>query len=436
MVKLAPLVYVLVEFGSREFDAKALLATVLAKRGYGVVIGVQWNVVTCGRYLPPGAMLFKSFNALHHPAMRIARQCGHNVFTLEEELLAHIEETAFAMFFLEETFDLVDCVLTNGEVEMEKLKELSGGKGNMKVTGNLRVDMLKPEYRAFYDRDVAALRARFGDFILVNTNFGTIHSSWSAEKLKSLQADSGLIKPDDPRTLRVFEDQEDFERASRTGILTAIKELCRRRPSQRIVVRPHPGEATRYWDGVFDDYPNVSVVREGSHVPWTLACRLLMHTSCTTGFEAHVADTPTFSLVMLPSWITQSFISNLLNPVFDDPIKMVDAVEAYLNDGKRVAGKMNTKEAARYVYNIGARSGVDRLAHALTLGLPTPKGKLVLPAVTGLPNVGWAKDKFEVSTEQAVDVFQRLLGVVGDKPGIELNVIADGVFYISPAAER
>ncbi len=436
MVAQAPLVYLLIEFGSREFESKALLATVLAKRGYGVVIGLQWSVVTCGQHLPPGAMLFKSFNALHHPAMRIARQCGHKVFTLEEELLAHIEETAFAMFYLEGTFDLVDGVFSNGEFEMQKLKELNGGKGKIDVTGNLRVDMLKPEYRGFYNRDVAALRARFGEFILVNTNFGTIHSTWGAEKLKSLQVDCGLIKPDDPKTLRVFEDQEDFENASKAGMLAAIKELCRRRPNQRIVVRPHPGEAMRYWDGVFDDYPNVAVVREGSHVPWTLACKLLMHTSCTTGFEAHVADTPTFSLVMLPSWITESFISNLLNPVFDDPIKMVDAVEAYLNDGKRVAGKLTTADAARYVFNIGGRSGVDRLAQALTKGLPAPKGKMVLPAVTGLQKVPWAKDKFGISTEQAVDVFQRLLGVLGDKPGVELSVIADDVFYVSPVAGR
>jgi hypothetical protein len=316
---------------------------------------------------------------------------------------------------------------------MQKLKEL-GGKGRIDVTGNLRVDMLKPEYRGFYDRDVAALRARFGDFILVNTNFGTIHSTWGPEKLKALQVDCGLIKADDPKTLRVFEDQEDFESAGKAGMLAAIKELCRRRPNQKIVVRPHPGEALRYWDGVFDEYPNVAVVREGSHVPWTLACKALMHTSCTTGFEAHVADTPTFSLVMLPSWITRSFISNLLNPVFDDPIKMVDAVEAYLNEGKRVAGKLNTADAERYVFNIGGKSGVDRLAEALTQDLPAPSGKMVLPAVTGLQKIPWAKDKFGISTEQAVDVFQRLLGVIGDKPGIELSVIADDVFYISPAA--
>ena len=68
-----PIVYLPIEFRSREFDSKALLAAALAERGYAVVLGQQWMVNANLDRLPPGVMLYKSFNRIHHAAMLQAR---------------------------------------------------------------------------------------------------------------------------------------------------------------------------------------------------------------------------------------------------------------------------------------------------------------------------------------------------------------------------
>ena len=62
-------VYLPIEFQAREFDSKVLLAATLAQRGYAVVLGQQWLLYENIAKLPPGAILFKSFNKFHQPAM-------------------------------------------------------------------------------------------------------------------------------------------------------------------------------------------------------------------------------------------------------------------------------------------------------------------------------------------------------------------------------
>ncbi|MCC6915658.1 MAG: hypothetical protein IT566_18315 [Rhodospirillaceae bacterium] len=434
MVARLPIVYLPIEFGSREFDSKALLAAVIATRGYPVVIGQQWMLYANMKRLPAGVALFKSFNNIHHPAMQQAKAVGHRVVVLEEELLAHIEKKAIANFCTKSIFDLPDAVIANGAFEKGVLDELSGGRVPVDVAGNGRIDILKPGYRAFFKRDIDAVLARFGDFILVNTNFGITNTLWdSLEQVTDIHVRAGFINLDDPGSVRSWDDQVEFEKLNKAAMLTAIKELCRRRPNQKIVVRPHPGEALERWNGVFSEQPNVSIVREGAHVPWTLACQMLLHTSCTTGFEAHAAGKMAMSLVGKPNWISDSFISNHLNPLFTDPIKMIDAAEAYLDGrGAPATGRLSIAEATNYVWNIGDNVGVERIADLLLAGLPAPGGAIPLPPLQGYPRTDKIKAKFDLSMQGCVDVFQRILATTGAQANLNLNAIGESLFYLAP----
>jgi len=435
VVTRQPIVYLPIEFGSREFDSKALLAAVLAQRGYAVVIGQQWILYNSMKMLPPGAVLFKSFNNIHHPAMHHAKKANHRVVVLEEELLAHIEKKAIGNFCTKDIFDLPHTILANGDFERDVLKELSGGKIEIEVAGNGRVDVVKPAFRSFFKRDIDAVVERFGDFILINTNFGIINTFWDTiEQVTDIHVRAGFVKLDDPDSVRAWEDQIEFERVNKAAILVAIKELCRRRPQQKIVLRPHPGESLERWNGVFDKYPNVTIVREGAHVPWTLGCRMLLHTSCTTGFEAQAAEKMAMSLVANHNWISDSFISNQLNPTFTDPIKMVDAAEAYLDTGRSpVQGRLSLAEATRYVWNIGENMGVERIADLLTRDLPPPQGQIAFPALPPYQRPEKLKSKFDLTMPGCKDVFLRILSTIETKRKLTLSELADSLFYLAPA---
>jgi len=433
-----PIVYLPIEFGSREFDSKALLATVLAGRGYTVIIGQQWMLISNLERLPPGTALFKSFNNIHHAGMRLAKKAGHRVIVLEEELLAHIEKKAIANYCTKDIFTLPDAIFANGQFERDVLTELSGGRIPIEVAGNGRVDILKPAYRSFFQRDIDAVRARFGDFVLINTNFGITNTLWdSLEHVTAIHVHAGFIRLDDPASVKAWDDQVEFEHVNKAAILKAITELSRRRPQQRIVVRPHPGEALERWNGVFDAHPNVSIVREGAHVPWTLSCKILLHTSCTTGFEARAAGKMALSLVAKPNWISDSFISNKLNPFFTDPIKLVDATEAYLDRGEMpVAAEFSVSEAEHYVWNIAGHNGVERLADLLTQDLPAPGGTIPFSPIANVPRDEKTKGKFNISAQQAGDIFQRILMTGAAKKPIGFQEIGESLFIVGPAAPK
>ena len=428
-----PIIYLPVEFRSREFDSKALLATVLAVRGYSVMIGRQWSITNNLRRLRPGVMLFKSFNAIHHEAMRKARSTGQIVMVLEEELLAHMEKKAIGNFCVRGMFDLPDLILANGDFEKEALTEFSEGRAKIEVTGNGRVDLLKPQYRSFFQKDVDAIRARFGDFILVNTNFALTNTQWpSIDDVTRINVEAGFVKLDDPDSVQAWRDQIEFEQLNSAAMLKVIVELSRRRPKQKIVVRPHPGEALERWNGVFAQFPNVSVVREGAHVPWTLASKLLIHTSCTTGFEAQAAGKVALSLVAKPNWISQSFISNHLNPFFTDPMKMVLAVERYLVRNKAPAPQTMT-DPNYYIWNFTDRSGVEKIADVLTRDLPPPADMVLSQEELPVPPLSESViNKFSMSAQECADVLQRLTATHTEGFDLTVAEVAESVFMVGP----
>ena len=60
------------------------------------------------------------------------------------------------------------------------------------ITGNPRGDLMRPELREFYRTEVDALRERFGDFVLVNTNFAEVNHFYpELSELKKAMANDG-----------------------------------------------------------------------------------------------------------------------------------------------------------------------------------------------------------------------------------------------------
>jgi surface carbohydrate biosynthesis protein len=430
-----PIIYLPIEFQSREFDSKVLLAATLTERGYAVVLGQQWLIYENIPRLQPGVILFKSFNKIHQSAMAVARQSGHRVVILDEEMLAQTEVKSVEALCTEGIFQWPDLILADGQFEHEILRRLSNGKNRIEITGNGRIDLLKPALRPLFQREIDEVVARHGDFVLVNTNFTIANSIWQgAAQVTKIQMQAGFIKPNDAASMQTWQDYLDFEEANLPAMHTAIRELARRRPQQRIIVRPHPAEELQRWDGLFAEFPNVKVIREGSHLPWTMACRLLLHTSCTTGFEAQVAGKLAFSLVPRSSWITSSLLSNRVNPTFSDPLVMVSAAEAVLDGSPAPSPQPHATPPEQYVWNYAGNNATDRIADLLLEDLPRP-APLTLPALQGTPRDPRLKSKFEVSLKHCSDILLRVRETCGFKKKMDLQELGESVFAVAPAAQ-
>jgi surface carbohydrate biosynthesis protein len=62
------------------------------------------------------------------------------------------------------------------------------------LTGNPRGDLLRPELRGFYARDIESIRREYGDFILMNTNFKPVNAFYPNMNL-FLAADTPREEP-------------------------------------------------------------------------------------------------------------------------------------------------------------------------------------------------------------------------------------------------
>jgi surface carbohydrate biosynthesis protein len=426
----APIIYLPIEFQVREFESKCLLAATLARQGYSVVLGQQWMLYANIDRLPLGVFLFKSFNKIHHPAMIQAKRTGHRVVTLEEELLAQIDDKAVAAFCTEGLFEIPDLILANGRFEHDILKHLSGGKVRIEVTGNGRVDILKPHFRSLFRKQIEAIRLQCGEFVLVNTNFAVRNSIWqSLEQVTEIQIQAGFIKPGDLASEKMWEEYLAFEDANISAMHEAIRELARRRPSQKIVVRPHPGEDLKRWEGVFPNYPNIAVIREGAHIPWTLASRLLLHTSCTTGFEAFIAGKTALSLVPSGNWYTDCLISNRVNPIFEEPGDLVAEVDKIL-DGALPPTYSPKIDVEKYIWNWSDNDGTRRIAELLVEGL-VPSQPVALPSLQNVILNDKLREKFNVSLKDCVEMFQRIAEATKGEEKLNLCLLGESLFFIS-----
>jgi hypothetical protein len=167
------------------------------------------------------------------------------------------------------------------------------------VTGNPRVDLLRPEMRGFYDREVARIRDEHGDFILVNTNFNHVNAFSPVQNLfqpPRREGESPLFGRAARGMTRAYaEGLRDHKQAVLEDFKGLIPALERAFPNHVIVVRPHPTENPTVYLEMASRCKRVRVTNEGNVVPWLLATKALVHNGCTTGVEAYVMGVPAVS---------------------------------------------------------------------------------------------------------------------------------------------
>jgi surface carbohydrate biosynthesis protein len=233
---------------------------------------------------------------------RVAKHYDVEIVTWDEEALVHLPpETYFSRRLDPRSIKYVSHLFAWGEDNARLWQQYTSLPEGLPihVTGNPRSDMLRPELRQFYRKDVEAFQARYGDFILVNTNFNHVNA---------FGPDMNLFKPakNSSRKARFGRAARGMSRSYAEGlrdhkfsVFQDFQELIPRLekafPRHAIVVRPHPTENHAVYRRIADRCESVHVTNEGNVVPWLMAARALIHNGCTTGVEAYVTQTPAIS---------------------------------------------------------------------------------------------------------------------------------------------
>jgi hypothetical protein len=147
---------------------------------------------------------------------------------------------------------------------------------------------MRRELRDYYQWQVDAIRDRFGDFVMVNTNFGLVNHFYpdlGYLKKATDTKESGNVNPYDAgkgrHKLALFNHFQEM-----------LPALCEALPDHTVVLRPHPSENQEPWLAIAERCSNLRIANDGSITPWLMATKAVIANGCTTMIEAAVLDTP------------------------------------------------------------------------------------------------------------------------------------------------
>ena len=297
-----PVLLIPVENQVRELDAKLLLACVAAKRDFTSIIGPKRKIENHIASFPRGIFLSKSLRIAKRMFFPISRLLGHEIVAWDEEALVHLPaETYFSRRLSPVGLERVSHLFAWGEdnAKLWRRYPLLPPGIPIHITGNPRVDLLRPDMQSYYRAESDQIGRTYGDFILINTNFNHVNAFYPAQNLfrpvKKPGGEARFGQAARDMTREYAEGFRDHKQAVFEDFQKLIPALESAFPNYTVVVRPHPTENQEIYHKIAAKCQRVQVTNEGNVVPWLMAARALIHNGCTTGVEAYVMRLPAIS---------------------------------------------------------------------------------------------------------------------------------------------
>jgi surface carbohydrate biosynthesis protein len=345
---------------SRELDYRLLLACETAGRGHQALIAYRELVPALARLSPGGVYVGRGhYEPKHRPervqVYRSVKKADYVAVHVDEEGAVYAGGESEWHQELQRRLSATalsseDWISTWGEMQRDMYREDNPGLAeHIVATGHPRFDLAKPPWRDYLASEVDRLRARYGDFLLVNTSYGFGNHESGAGPVLALKRD-GRSRPGDAdarermaRWLR--------ERHIQADMLSLVYRLALEEPKHPIVIRPHPAEDQDVYRAVFAGLDNVHVVREGGVTPWLVAARALLHTECTTAIEATIAGTPVVTFRRSGSGYGEKWLATAFGIQVDTEDEAIDTLRALLA-GSRLESPSPSARSTRLLANL------------------------------------------------------------------------------------
>lgn len=364
-----------IESNVRELDARVLVAAVAANRGFRAVLcrlEDQQHVLAA---MPSCVTL--NINLMQTEQYRSIRSAGHVVTALDEEGLVYRDEEEYLRRRVSaDALRELERVFAWGEVHARVLRGAHPQVSDRVIaSGNPRMDLLRPSFTRIYDRRVAELRAQLGDFVLVNSNFGTAHHRLGGEEVARNWRERGWL--DGPEALERFHRVVRFQEALSEHFAELVEQLACAIGPRQIVVRPHPSENHTHWVRSLHHLSTVHVRNDGGVVPWILASSALIHNGCTTGIEAAILGRPALAYMPVRDPEVESSVPNDVSVQFEGMEEIIRATKCILErDPSSVPGGESLyggRTLDRHVTNASGALASETIVEALLQVAPPPQ---------------------------------------------------------------
>ncbi len=375
--------YIGIETKVRELDAKLLLACVAAKAGYTVILGQQKMFLKRVGEIPEGILLFKSIS-LPSKAREYEhyKKLGFKLVAYDEEGLVPFNADEYKKRRVSvDSLKLLEYFFAWGPWQKDLILEKAPmEEAKIAPVGHPRVDLTRKELRAFYDDDASALRNRYGQFILINTNFAFYNhfQSRDFEVVLRQQIKAGKVVDEEQR--EYYRKVSEYKKVLFYEFADMVAKIRERFPSIAIVLRPHPSEDHEYWRQVLPRDDKIHVVHEGAVLPWILASEVVIHNSCTTGIEGYLLEQPVIAYRPVQSEEVELPLPNLLSEQALTLDALLDSLEQLLtnNQGSQAGADARKREiVAHYISGLDGPLSCERIIAILnTVQIPEKTVKI------------------------------------------------------------
>ena len=364
-----------IETLNREFDAKLLLALHAAERGWEASIGKKSTLNDQAWRFGRSIYFSKDFRAGNGKMFRILSELGHAIVGLDEEGLVNATDEMFLMKIDPELVRHMRVAFAWGENDARIYRKVAESVGRpIVVTGNPRIDLLRPELAGYFAPEAESIRKRFGRFVLFNTNFAMVNhfiadytrfkvADWVPEN-KAAEMKSGFV-------------------AHKARLFEAFRELIPRLAAavypRALVIRPHPSENHETWAEAAAESENVHVIHEGTVVPWLYAADVLLHNGCTSAVEAAIVGTPALCYRPVKDPEYDNALPNGVSQEFETADTLIAAARNQLNQNREGRQELDPGRRAFLDGHIAALDGplasarlTDELARCFDIMGPPP----------------------------------------------------------------
>ncbi len=286
-----------IEIEKRELDYKLFLACMVAQKNNKIYIGQHDYLYGLSKNMYGGIYVGKNlFSIGSDGAWRSEKYFKLNNNRIK---MLHLDEEGGIFWggenlwrdWLKVRIDLnsiksEDYICTWGSFQNDFYKSNTAlNKEHVLTTGTPRFDLPTMKYRKFYEDEVNEINNKYGDFVLINTNVGFANNSLG---LKDTFSPRWGYDVNDKQKQKLLISRWSYNAKTQAEYIKMVFELSVAYPDTHFVIRPHPGESTNIYDVVFANSNNVSIDRQGSVIPWLLACKILIHDGCTTAVEGYI----------------------------------------------------------------------------------------------------------------------------------------------------
>ncbi len=321
------------EILSRELDARLLQGVMALDSDWRVILGSKALINRMIWRLPPSVYLCQTITHKRRALLKLLPKLGHISYGWDEEGLIYLNKNTYlSRRVSSDTLKLLHALITWGPQSAADVAKRARSAGlEPKPLGNPRFDLLRPELRNIYRDEVEKLHGEYGDYILINTNFGTQNPIISIDPNKPKKA---AKKDRGSADLPVkYAEFVEHRRIIFNGFKDMIRPLAQSLPELNIIVRPHPSEEISVWEEIAKATPNLKIVRKGPSIPWQIGAKAIIHNGCTTAAEsAFIGHTP-IAYCPVSSAQNESELPNAISHRTDDIAGLITAARAAI-EGK------------------------------------------------------------------------------------------------------